>query len=224
MKQQIQILTQFKQKSEEWHQQRLGKITGSCIHKLLGTPAAAEKYYCDKANEIIIQDRCDRDKIEKLPIHMERGEIWEDIARKTYKIEKDFNNENVNVEEVGLVQLSDYVVCSPDGLVNDDGLIEIKVHDSNLFLWHVVDIEKRGIDAIPKNYYQQIQFNLYVLGRKWCDYVLYNPQHDAMERLRIFIRRVEIDYDLHKRISQIIEEAPQKINEYIERYNNIMKI
>jgi len=224
MQHQIQIHTEFNQNTDEWHTLRLGKITGSCFHKLLGTKAAAKKYLCDKANEIIIKDRCDRDKFEKLPMHMKRGTSWEDMARFNYEYEGYLKDDNFKVSKVGLIQLNDYVVCSPDGLVNDDGLIEIKVPDSNSFFWFISEFEEKGIKAIPKQHYQQMQFNLYVSGRKWCDYVLYNPKHENKESnyRGLLIQRVEPDPDLQIRIAGIVNTAPAIINEYIEQYYNII--
>jgi exodeoxyribonuclease (lambda-induced) len=218
MQQQIQIHN-FEQKSEKWYNSRLGKITGSCFHKLLGTPNAAKKYLYSKANEIVIGDRCEGDKAEKTSIHMERGLTYEDMARFSYQMEKEYK---IKIQQVGLIQLNDYIACSPDGLVDDNGLLEIKVPDSNNFFESILEIKNVGIKAIPKQYYQQMQFNLYVSGRKWCDYVLYNPQHD-IKGTGIFIYRIELDLPLQKRIAEIVEDIPQKINNYVEQYYNIMR-
>ena len=78
--------------------------------------------------------------------------------------------------------------CSPDGLVGIDGLIEIKcLNEKN----HNQVVKK---DSIPKQYYNQIQFQLACTQRNWCDFVLYHP--DAKETLyikRIYPNQIVID-------------------------------
>lgn len=213
----MQIYTDLEQKTDDWHRLRLGKITGSCFHKLLGTKEAAEKYLYSKANEIIIRDRCDGEKYAKIPVHIERGCNWEFIARTAYVLAN-----KIDVKKVGLIQLNDYIACSPDGLIDDDGLLEIKIPDSNNFIRLISKINKEGINAIPKENYQQIQFNLYISGRKWCDYVLYNPQHAQNVGNGLFVYRIELDPDLQIRIAGIVNTAPAIINEYVEQYYKIM--
>src|SRR5271170_5792827 len=120
----LQIRTDIKQGSDEWYRLRLGKITGSCFSKLLGGNGAKEKYLYDRANEIVTGCRSDSDSFTN--VHIRRGLDFESEAKSQY-VMKTFTL----INEVGLVQIGDYVACSPDGLIDEDGLIEIKVPDSN---------------------------------------------------------------------------------------------
>lgn len=213
----LQIRTDITQGSEEWYRLRLGKITGSCFSKLLGGNGAKEKYLYDRANEIVTGCRSDSDNFTN--VHMRRGIDFESEAKSQY-VMKTFSS----VEEVGLMQLGDYVACSPDGLIDEDGLIEIKVPDSNNYFRQMLEISLKGNNAIPHEHYVQMQFYMYVCGREWCDYVLYNPQH-VINNKELFIHRVEREEEIQTNIGNVLDECVIKIKKYVEQYyaisNNI---
>lgn len=211
----MQVHTDLKQGSDEWRKLRLGKITGSCFHKLLGTIAAREKYLYDRANEIVTGSKSDGE--EYVNIHIQRGWEYESYARTEY-IAHTFTS----VDEVGLVQLGEYIACSPDGLIGEDGMIEIKILDSNNYFRQIVEISKKGVEAIASEHYIQMQFNLFASGRQWCDYVLYNPKHAAIGN-GLFIRRVEYDNVMQARILETVDECIPIMNEYVNQYHNIFK-
>lgn len=211
--QKLQVHTDLKQGSEKWHKLRLGKITGSCFHKLLGTKAAREKYLYDRANEIVTG--CKSDGEEYVNMHIQRGWVYEAVVRTQYIVDT-----FTSVNEVGLIQLGDYIACSPDGLIGEDGMIEIKIPDSNNYFKSILEISTNGLEAISKEHYIQMQFYLYICGRKWCDYVLYNPKHATISN-GLFIYRVELDLDLQLKIAQAVDESIQTMNNYVNQYHNI---
>lgn len=209
------IHTDFAQGSEEWHKLRLGKITASSFDKLLGTKMARNKYLCQKASERHTMTRSDSSKYTNY--HMERGNLYEQIARDTYT-NKTFDE----VRQVGLIQLDDDIVCSPDGLVGNDGIIEIKIHDSDIYFEKVELLDRKGLKGIPKLYYTQIQVNLYISGRSWCDYVLYNPIHDDV-KTGMYIYRVKRDEAFIETIKATIEKAVEEINQKVTNFRSIFK-
>jgi hypothetical protein len=95
---------------------------------------------------------------------MDRGNELEGQARSIYELER-----GIEVEQVGFIEYDEFTGCSPDGLIGGEGLIEIKcLNDDghfNLFL------EKK----INTAYIWQIQMQLLITERKWCDFVSYNP-------------------------------------------------
>jgi hypothetical protein len=210
----LQIRTDINQGSDEWYRLRLGKITGSCFSKLLGGNGAKEKYLYDRANEIVTGCRSDSDNFTN--VHMRRGIDFESEAKSQY-VMKTFSF----VEEVGLMQLGDYVACSPDGLIDEDGLIEIKVPDSNNYFRQMLEISLKGNNAIPHEHYVQMQFYMYVCGREWCDYVLYNPQH-VINNKELFIHRVEREEEIQTNIGNVLDECVIKIKKYVEQYYAII--
>lgn len=201
----------IEQGTAEWQALRLGKITGSSFAKLMGTAAAKEKYLYDRAAEIVTGSRCDSDECAS-STHMTRGSEFEEVALMKYTVAT--LNE---VQKVGFVQISEFVGCSPDGLVGDEGMIEIKVPDSNNYFRQILELTANGVDVIPKDYYAQMQFNMFVCGRKWCDYVLYNPKHEANGK-SLFISRVTRDNNMQGAIASIIEEGIAKIKGYVKAY------
>lgn len=204
-------LHDIEQKSEEWHKLRLGKITASGFSKLMGTSAAKEKYLYDRVAEIVTNAMCDGDE-NCSGVHIARGNEWESVARDKY-VTATFSK----VKEVGLIQLDDYTACSPDGLVGEDGLIEIKVPDSNNYLKLILEISKEGIKAIPSDHCWQMQFCMYVTGRKWCDYVLYNPKHEVNNK-DLFVFRVEKDQDAQVIIKSRLEYSVEQLKTYVSQY------
>lgn len=210
----MQLHENIEQGSQEWHDLRLGKLTGSSAAKLFGTPAAREKYLYDRAAEIVTGCRCDSDEGAQGK-HMARGHEFEEVALIKYTVAT--LNE---VQRIGFVQLNEFVGCSPDGLVGDDGIIEIKVPDSNNYFRQILELTANGVKAIPSEYYAQMQFNMFVCGRAWCDYVLYNPKHEANGK-SLFILRVERDNSMQERISHIVDECVAKIKGYMQKYYGI---
>ncbi len=76
----------------------------------------------------------------------------------------------VTVQQVGFVERDENVGCSPDGFVGDDGMVEIKCPKTTT---HLETIFK---DKVQTCYTAQIQGNLWVCERKWCDYVSFDPR------------------------------------------------
>jgi hypothetical protein len=106
--------------------------------------------------------------------HIERGIREEPIIRMLYEIETD----NI-VDEVGFVYIPELPVGdSPDGLVGDDGCVEIK----SFSYWKMYDYEKTG----KHSYNNQIQWHLWVLDRNWCDFIVYCSELDRLRIKRIY--------------------------------------
>lgn len=131
-------------------------------------------------------------------IHTEHGVEVEAFALDCYEMQ-----ESVTVEQVGFVTDDEGIYgCSPDGLVSADGMVEIK---GLLGKNHISKIMEHHISGeCPKDYYLQIQGQLFVCEREWCDLILC---HDL---LPMKVIRVLPDLDLHKIISEQIIEVIKK--------------
>lgn len=134
---------------------------------------------------------------------MERGIELEAQARFVYEMET--GNE---VKQVGFCQLDEYVGCSPDGFIGEDGLVEIKCPNDRLYLRRIVT------GKIDPAYYWQMQMQLYVTDRKWCDYVVYNPHFEK----RMLIERIEPDLEKIEKIKAGLEKGKQMIQEILDKY------
>ncbi len=85
----------------------------------------------------------------------------------------------------------------------------------------ILEIAKNGDKAISIEHYLQMQYNLYICGRQWCDYVLYNSKH-AQNNAHCFIYRVERDNDLQEKIKATIKNAIQTIESHVISYQSLI--
>lgn len=187
----------IEQRSPEWYEARLGRFTASDFHTFLGNSQAKTDMLWEKVAERLFHDS---DASDYTSFAMERGVLLEPEARRLYTIAT-----GNQVTEVGIVypdgEFADWAACSPDGLVNIDGMIEIKCPLAKNFLhWTKLDEDIRDVDYIKPEYKTQVQFNLFVTGRAWCDFIYYHP------RGGIAVIRIERDED---HIAKIVEALTQ---------------
>ena len=185
------------QGSEEWFAARLGMVTASNFGKVLNKKTGRGLYMYKVAAERAWRIR---EKDAFCNKNMEHGNLAEAEARDHYA--KAFGP----VQQVGFVKRDDYVGGSPDGLVGEEGLIEIKCPIPST---HAETIDTRKMDT---KYIPQVQGLLWVTGRQWCDFVSFIP--DALSR-PIFTIRIERD---EKKIIEIaasvrifVEELKDKV-------------
>ncbi len=168
------------QNSPEWIAARLGVVTCSEFKSVMakGEGKTRRKYMLTVLGEKISGQPFERYTND----YMDRGHTQEDEARNLYSLLTD--NE---VTRVGFMKRGP-VGYSPDGLIGDDGLIEIKTKMAHLHL------ECLLADKLPSEHAQQCQGGLWVSGRRWIDFVSYSPG------LALFVKRVERDEAVIARI------------------------
>lgn len=184
------------QGSAEWYEARLGVITASCFQEVLPKSRGSNKgrltYMYKLAAERI---RNEVNDIFSSPV-IERGHEFEELARNLY-IQQTGNK----VKPCGFIK-NNYGY-SPDGLVDDDGLIEIKTKSGHL------QIDLLLNDAVPDEHIAQIQGGLMVSGRKWLDFISYCPG------LPIYIKRVERDEQYIKNLRAELALFEKELEEVI---------
>jgi exodeoxyribonuclease (lambda-induced) len=163
------------QGTPEWYAARAGVITASCFADAVGTTsrssglrkageptAAAERYAADLAIERI------SGKPHGEPVKawvLERGHEMEAAARMIYEART-----GAFVTEAGICKSEDGLFgYSTDGLVDDDGLIEIKAPIDSAKILHII----RTGDV--SDYVHQMQGGMWITGRKYCDFIMYVP-------------------------------------------------
>jgi len=176
------------QGTPEWHQLRLGKVTASRVADILaktktGPSASRQNYLIELALQRttgIIQESYSN-------AAMEWGTQTEPQARVAYEV-----TTNNFVDQLAFVDHPsiDWFGCSPDGLVSDRGLVEIKCRNSAGH-WETIKL-----DEIPKKYWIQMQAQLTCTGREWNDYVSFDPR--MPERSQLYIKRVFRDEEFIK--------------------------
>lgn len=193
------------QRTPEWFQIRAGKVTASRIGDLMATTKTG--YSASRAN-YMAQLVCER--LTGLPQEsysnaaMQWGTDQEPIARAEYEALR-----SVFVDEMGFAihPTIENAGASPDGLVGDDGLIEIKCPNTATHIETLLSGEPDG------KYVKQMMWQMACTGRAWCDFVSFDPR--MPENLRLFIKRVQRDdkliADIEGEVRKFLAELEEKV-------------
>lgn len=193
----------IEQGSPEWFALRAGKVTASKVSDVMSaiTTAGYKNYLAD-----LVVERLTGNKTESFTnAAMQWGVDQEPIARAEYEVKTgNFVDQIAFVDHPTIVNFG----CSPDGLVGDDGLIEIKCPNTATHIDYVMQ------DKVPTKYVPQIQCQLAVTGRKWCDFVSFDPR--LPDGLQILIVRLERDdkyiEKLEARVVKFLDEVNSAVN------------
>lgn len=186
------------QGTPEWFEQRRGKVTASRIADLM---AKTKSGYSTSRQNYLMQLLCERltGKIEEgyKSAAMQRGNDLEAEARNWYQLET-----GESVEEVSFIDHPkiNFAGASPDGLVGAEGLIEIKCPNTAT---HIETLRKK--EPIDR-YYKQMQWQMAVTGRKWCDFVSFDNR--LPDNLAYFCKRIPRD-------EAVIQEIEQEVQAFL---------
>ena len=201
----------IEQRSDEWFAARIGKVTASRVADVL---AKTKTGYSTTRDNYMAQLVCERltgqkgDSFTNAP--MQHGTETEPLARISYEVAQ-----NVLVDEVGFVPHPSIIMAgaSPDGLVGDDGLLEIKCPNT------ATHIETLLSQTVPGKYNTQMQFQMACTGRSWCDFVSFDNRLPA--ELQLFVKRVPRD-NMYIRLME--EEIIKFLNELDIKIAQLMEI
>lgn len=174
----------MQQGTQEWIEARLGKITASRFSDCLanGRGGGVSKTLLTYLDDLVCEHLTRRPASTLKTFAMEWGQQYEPVARLEYE-----RASNREVRQVGFVQYGQKLVgCSPDGFVGDDGLIEIKCPLTPGPHLRVVEARQ-----IPDEHVAQVQGNLWITSREWCDFVSYHEHFP--EELQMVVVRVDRD-------------------------------
>lgn len=188
------------QNTPEWFEARRGIVTASRFADVLakGQGITRRKYMLTLAGEAITGECAESFS----NAHTERGHIMESEARDMYAFTNDVEPLSVGFMRRGRVG------ASPDSLVGDDGLLEIKTKLPHLQL----DVLDKG--KLPSEHVAQVQGQLWISGRAWCDFVSYWP------RLPLFCIRVERDEAYMASLQQAVDDFIGELDSYIARFGS----
>lgn len=188
----------IKQNTDEWVAIKIGKFSASIAADLLMDKKTAGYI---KLIDRIVEERITGQQTESKSFtgngFTERGHELEPVAREDYEF-RSFND----VVQVGVVELDEWVLCSPDGLINDNGLIQIKCPIFN------TQKEYLKTQKVPGNYYKQMQFELFVTEREYNIFYSYHPHLPPVE-IKIYRDEVvisEIENRLNEAKNEVIKE------------------
>lgn len=193
------------QGTDEWYKCRLGKLTGSVAHTVYVQGKGLETLCLEKATEIltgIIPENYTNEA-------MQHGHEYETEARDIYELET-----GNKVVQVGFCEDNEYFGVSPDGLIGDDGLIEIKCPTDKTYTQYLIDMK------IKPEYYAQMQAQMLVTKRGWCDYVVYNSHFEKP----IIIQRVYADKEFMEKLGSGVVYGMRRIKEIVEQVKSNMRL
>jgi putative phage-type endonuclease len=198
-------LVQAAQRTPEWYAARLGRATASKFSDVMaktrsGYSATRSNYRAELVAEILTGQQADQ----FTTAAMQWGIDNEPVARLQYELLT--GNE---VTETGFWLHDDLEAgASPDGFIGADGLIEIKCPNTAT---HLDTLVRR---KIPRQYEAQVQGQMWVTGRQWCDFVSYDPR--LPDNAQIFIVRIPRD-------ALFIEELEAEVRGFTEEVKDLVE-
>lgn len=202
----MNIIYDIEQGTDEWLQLRLGKLTASRFKDVLakGRGNALSKtrqsYMYQLAAEILTGEPVESFKSSA----MEWGNECEPRARAAYELKHD-----IDTTQCAFVEHSDRIGVSPDGLVGDKGLLEIKCPST------VTQIQRYLDGTFPSEYKAQVQGQIWVCEREWCDFVSFDPRINA--DAEYFEIRVFRDEDYIKQLEAECLKFIDELKELLEK-------
>lgn len=202
------------QGSPEWFAERCGRITASCFGKLAGSGKSGgwSQTALTYMTQVLAERLTGRPQDEISSKYLDHGNKYEPTARQFYQWNMPYS---LKLQQVGFIRHPDIPNCggSPDCLVGDDGILEIKcpytIHT------HIAHIENDATSN--RDYVWQMQGNLWVTNRKWCDFVSFHPfvPKDCM----FHVVRYERDNDVIDEIAERVIRAEEQIVIRMKRIN-----
>lgn len=200
----LQIFEDMEQGTPEWHAARCGVVTASVFHTVMakgrtaGTPSETrKKLLYQLAAEIITGEYTPTWDGNK---HTERGHVMEPQVRDLYMS----GFPDGHCKQVGFMRRG-RIGCSPDTLVGDDGLLEIKTKLPHL------QIEAVLAAKLPSEHVAQVQGQLLVSGRQWLDFRSYWP---GLPELQV---RVYRDLVYLSTLNQELTTFIRELDELVEK-------
>jgi hypothetical protein len=185
------------QNSEDWYRCRLGIPTSSEFKSILakGEGKMRRTYLMKLLGERFVGEPAENYQ----NAYMERGKAMEAEARAAYAFMND-----ADPLPVGFIRNGD-VGCSPDSLLGDAGLLEIKTKLPHL------QLEAIFADRLPPEHQAQVQGQLWVAEREWSEFASYWP------KLPLFVKRIYRDEEYIKTLKSEVGRFNDELNELTER-------
>lgn len=201
---------QIEQGSPEWLALRVGLITGSRVDDMLKTiksgafAASRQDYAFDLALERLTGESQSPDLSNVQWV--QDGKAWEADARALYEFRY-----NVTVEQIGFATHDELPMfgASPDGLIGDDGVLEIKAPKAKTHLQYLLG------KVPPADYLGQMDSEIVCAGRKWCDFVSFNPKFPA--HLQFFCVRYTPTQEKLRELEKAVLAFDAEVNAVLEK-------
>jgi putative phage-type endonuclease len=199
------------QGTDEWFEARIGKVTASRVADIIAQTKSGYSTSRDNYMAQLVCERLTGQKGESFTnAAMQWGTETEPLARAAYEAHKD-----LLVDEVGFIPHPRILMAgaSPDGLVGDNGLLEIKCPNT------ATHIDTLLSQTVPGKYNTQMQFQMACTDREWCDFVSFDNRLPV--ELQLFVKRVSRD-NMYIRLME--DEIVKFLNELDLKIAQLMEI
>lgn len=195
----------MEQGTEEWFNARLGKVTASRVADVMAKIKTGEAASVRNYRAQLVVERLTGQREESyINSAMQRGTDLEPMARECYEYLTGYTAEQVAFIDHPSVAMSG---CSPDGLIGDAGLVEIKCPNTATHIEYLLG----GVP--PAQYVPQMLWQMACTGRKWCDFVSYDPR--LPEELQLFVVRLPRDDQAIMEMEEVIIRFNGTVNQMI---------
>lgn len=202
------------QRSDEWYANRCGQLGASQISKALakGKSGAESSTRRNLIAELVSMRLTGVAPEGFTSAAIQWGIDNEPIARSAYEVKH-----GVFVDQIGWVPHPsiEWTGCSPDGLIGDDGLTEIKCPNTATHIDYLLS------GKVPSEYQLQMLWQMEVTDRKWCDFVSFDPR--LPEDLQLFVIRYQREDERLIEVRDDVIKFLKEVKETIEKLNNLTK-
>lgn len=201
----------MEQRSEEWFKARAGKVTASRVADII---AKTKSGYSSSRDNYMAELICQRLTGTVGESYQNAAMAWgtntEPLARAAYVSAK-----GISVEEIGFVPhpTIENAGASPDGLIGEEGLIEIKCPLTNTHMNTILEQE------VSTKYHVQMQWQMACTGRQWCDFVSFDPR--MPEHMQLYIHQVERDQKMIDNLEAEVTKFLKDMDDKIAKLNNM---
>ena len=206
----------MEQRTDDWFSARCGLVTASRIADLTartksGWSSSRDRYM----GQLVVERLTQRPMDSYQNAAMQRGIELEPAAIAAYEALR-----LCVVEPVGFLLHPNITLAgaSPDGLVGDDGLVEVKCPETHTHLDTLVADSKPRRDPVQGRYRLQMQWQMACTGAKWCDFVSFDNR--LPEPHNMWIKRIERDEEKIKEIESEIRQFNEEVESIIQKLND----
>jgi putative phage-type endonuclease len=201
----IQDAVNLEQGTDEWKIARLGYVSASNLDAVMAKGKSGEAITRKKYKVRLAAERLTGEITESYSnASMEWGVVNEEKAAMAYEVSKDTFLDRTGFWKHPTIP---WLGCSPDRLVGGDGLVEIKCPDSS------THIDYWLAKQVPSEYVKQVQGQIWVMEREWCDFVSFDPR--MPEKNRLLVVRAYRDETLIKQMQEEVEKFLDEVEQLI---------
>jgi exodeoxyribonuclease (lambda-induced) len=212
----------IEQYTQEWFNQRLGKITSSQVWNLIVEPKEKTKK--------------DNGELSSTAKDYLMTKIAEKLTGESRSFQSDATAHGIQYEQTALdyyaqvtgniVTTAGYIECidgvyggTPDGFVNDDGIIQVKCpYNYNNHLYNGLITDVSTFKSKHREYYWQCQSDMYISGRQYCDFVSFCPS--MPDKFKMFTLRMDINLDDISILLDKLQLSVAFMKEILQTLNN----